>query len=67
MLSGIPEKIEEAAATKFLSAARDIIWAFRALRERRRIRNLHLDGRDRRHGEIAAIKRGRDQREGASL
>jgi hypothetical protein len=60
VLSGIPKKFEEIAAVEFSSATYDLILALSGFPERRRIGKLHLDSRDRRYGEIAAIKRGRD-------
>jgi len=65
MLGRVPEKFEQAAANEFSSATRNLASAFRALRERRRIGNLHLHGRNGRHGDVATIERRRNQSEAA--
>jgi hypothetical protein len=57
----VPE-FQETAATKFSRAARDLIRVFCSLRERRRIRKLHLHGGNGRHRDVAAIEGSGNQR-----
>lgn len=66
MLCRIPD-FEQPTASKLAGTARNFVWIFHTLRQRRRIGNLHLHGCDSRHREIATIERSCDQGEGAGL
>lgn len=66
MLCRIPE-FEQPTAEKLFGAARNFVRRFHFFLQHRRIGELHLHSRDRRHREITAIESGRNQRQRVRL
>jgi hypothetical protein len=67
MFRWVPIRFEQTTAVPFQSAPHYRIAGFDAFRQRGRIGELHVHGRNRGHGEIAAIERICDESQCASL